>query len=124
MFEKGWALAQQVAVHSEADIGNRALPEPGHIVKAKRSGSGHNGYDYQKIFEPAGNIRRVTTGGKSAIDDQAEPCGNGKCGKRSDGERQQSKHNLLRIGRGMLPNHTQIAEFFGIRWLGGLGRFG
>ena len=111
LFEKGRALAKEVAIYRDTNIGNRAFPKPRYEVKTECGRYRHDGHDQQQIFEPACDIVGVAADCKSAVDNQPEPRRDRKRRQCSHGERKQRECDLPRISRCMLPNHEQIAQF-------------
>ncbi len=106
-------MAKQVAVHRKPNVGDGALAQPGHEVKAKSGRHRHYRYDQQQILKPARNIIWIATRCKTAVDNQPDTSRYRQRSQSSDRQRQQGKHDLLGIGNSVLPDHTQITELFG-----------
>ncbi len=74
--EKAGRQAQQVAMHREADVGDRPLAEPRDEIKTDRCSEGHHADEHEQIFEPARDVACAARAwGEPFVDDQLERIG-------------------------------------------------
>ena len=120
--EEAGRKPQQVAVHGEADVGDRSLAQPGHEIKADCSGDSQDADQQEQIFEPARDIAGGSgTVRKAFVDDQLERVGD--AGSRCGGDQQRERSDCDMAGIASAKLHT-IRRFLIERPFGRFAGFG